>query len=60
MSEPRTERTQYGLATYRDPTFRTYEPYTITGEKGQVITVQLCEELVRGCWRSSFSVEPAA
>jgi hypothetical protein len=51
----RTEQTANGLATYSDPTFRTYAPETVV-EDGKVITLQLCEEWVGGRWEGFISI----
>lgn len=58
----RTEQTANGLATYSDPTFRTYAPETVV-EGGKVIVLQLCEEWSEGRWEGFISIlreEPIA
>jgi hypothetical protein len=52
----KTEQTANGLATYSEPTFRTYEPYTVTESDGTAVTLQLCEDLVEGRWEPFVSV----
>lgn len=52
----RTEMTPSGLATYSEPTFRTYEPITTMREDGTMVTMQLCEDLVEGRWEPFYSV----
>jgi hypothetical protein len=51
----RTEQTANGLATYSEPTFRTYAPEMIV-KNGWVIVTQLCEELVEGRWEGFISI----
>lgn len=53
-----TEITWNGLATYSEPTFRTYGPEVIVDEKlGQRITLQLCEDFVEesGRWEPFYA-----
>lgn len=50
------EITANGLATYSEPTFRTYEPKTVERGDGTAITMQLCEELVEGRWEAFYSI----
>jgi hypothetical protein len=52
----RTEITPNGLATYHEPTFRTYAPETRTNAQGETITIQLCEEWLGGRWEGFVSV----
>lgn len=51
-----TEMTANGLATYSEPTFRTYEPITVADERGMLVTMQLCEDLVGGRWEPFYSL----
>lgn len=49
------EMTAHGLATYGEPTFRTYEPIRSTNERGETVVMQLCEDLVEGRWEPFYS-----
>jgi hypothetical protein len=51
-----TEQTPNGLATYIEPTFRTYEPEWLTESNGVTVIMQLCEELVEGRWEAFYSI----
>ena len=52
----KTEMTPNGLATYSEPTFRTYEPESVQDEQGRTVLMQLCEEWVASRWEPFFSV----
>jgi hypothetical protein len=46
----RTEQTAIGLATYHEPTYRTYAPEWVAAGPEQEVLLQLGEELVAGRW----------
>lgn len=56
MSAGQTEQTPNGLATYHEPTFRTYEPEWCRESNGVTVIMQLCEELVEGRWEAFYSI----
>ena len=52
----KTEQTPNGLATYSNPTFRTYEPEWVTGHDGRQVLMRVSEELVEGRWEPFISI----
>jgi hypothetical protein len=52
----KTEQTANGLATYSEPTFRTYAPERVLDSRGHFVTMQLCEELIEGRWEAFYAI----
>lgn len=51
MTTAWTEQTPTGLATYSEPTFRTYPPFWVeNAERGVWLQMQLCETFEDGRW----------
>jgi hypothetical protein len=56
MTRQCTEQTIDGLATYHEPTFRTYAPKWVTTDNpGEEVLIQLCETYECGRWESFYT-----
>jgi hypothetical protein len=57
MTRQCTETTAYGLATYHEPTFRTYAPEWVKAQsRSEEVLMQLCETYECGRWESFYSI----